>query len=143
MKKNTIYTIVAVAVLLVTVFVATIAVGLVDNPLSPNHFVGTWQFVTAEGYSNMLIEEFTFQRPMMGQWGRGTMTWIGGSGIIQPGDPIPGHVVTPFMYKYTDAKLILQDIPSGSKVLLDYSFSNDYNLLTVTVRECAYTLMKV
>lgn len=87
MKKNTIYTIVAVAILLSTVFISAIVVGLIDNPLSPNRFIGTW-IATAHGKEGS--ETWTFKRPMLGQWGTGTSDgW-------------------PFEYKYTTTKLIVR-----------------------------------
>ncbi len=118
MKKDTIYTIIVVAVLLVTVYIALIVVGLVDNPLAPNHFVGSWI-----GTSPVTGEHgtWTFQRPMLGRWGTGEMVGF-----------------TSFEYKYTDTELILRfPDPSitPSTIIFDYSFSSDYSLFILTYGE--------
>ena len=133
MKKNTIYTIAAVAVLLVTVFISAIAVGLIDNPLNPNHFVGTW-IGTASGREGS--ETWTFHRSVMGQWGTGTADgW-------------------PFEYKYTATKLIVHyldtTVPSCFGVgatstdyyTFDYYFI-DSSTFVITVDGMDVTFVKI
>lgn len=134
MKKNTIYTIVAVAVLLVTVLISAIAVGMIDNPLNPNHFVGTWIGTTPEKEGS---ETWTFQRSVLGRWGTGTMDgWA-------------------FEYKYTATKIIMHVPDSmisprfGVVTALtdyytwDYYFSFDYSVFVLTVDGMDITFVKI
>ena len=63
MERKTVYAIIAVVVLLVTAYSVFIVVGLADNPLAPNHFVGSWIGTDQRTEGQ---ETWTFQRPMLG-----------------------------------------------------------------------------
>ena len=121
MKKDTIYAIIAVAILLVTVYSALIVVGLVDNPLAPNHFVGSWVATNTETGEQ---ETWIFKRPMLGQWGTGLANgWT-------------------FEYKYTDTKLITRI--NSEIYMFDYSFSSDHSLFVLSLDGATHvTFVKV
>ena len=123
-KRETVYTIIAAVILLATVYSVLIVVGLVDNPLDPNHFVGSWVATDTETGDGT----WTFQRPMLGRWGTGEMVGF-----------------TSFEYKYTDTQLIMRYPPSvtPSTIIFDYSFSSDYSLLVLSLEGETMTFVKV
>ena len=118
-KKDMIYAIVAVSILVVVSFISAVAVGLIDNPFAPNHFVGSWTRTDEPG-------TMIFYRPILARWGTGK---------------IDGY--TSFEYKYTDTKLIIRyqggDLPI---IIFEYSFSSDYQLLIISYAGHDLTLIK-